>query len=62
MATSAAEAVVLAYLHGRDCLGETPSQRNLAARFDVHRTKVAELVGNLNGHPPEEPVTEGNPS
>jgi len=59
-AGSAAEAVVLAFLHGRDCLGEAPSQRKLSARFDVHRTKVAELVGNLNGHAPDtgdEPIT-----
>ncbi len=51
---SADEAVVLAFLHGRDCLNEQPSQRYLAASFGVHRTKVAELVGSLNGqHPPE---------
>jgi len=54
VATSMSEAVVFAFLHGRDCLNEEPSQRNLAARFGLHRTKVAELVGPLNGnHPPE---------
>jgi len=46
--------VVQDYLHGRDCLGETPSQRHLAATHGLHRTKVAALVGPLNGH-----VTEG---
>lgn len=45
-----ATVVVNAYLHGRDCLGETPSQRSLAATYGVHRTKVAALVGHLNGH------------
>lgn len=54
-AQSADEAVVTAFLHGRDCLNEQPSQRFLAARFGVHRTKVAELVGNLNGaHSPDD--------
>jgi hypothetical protein len=43
------EAVVAAYLHGRDCLGEAPSQRSLAASFGVHRDKVARLVGPLAG-------------
>jgi hypothetical protein len=47
------ETVVRAYLHGRDCLGQPPSQRHLAATFNVSRPKVAELVGSLNGqHPP----------
>jgi hypothetical protein len=43
------ELVRNAYLHGRDCLGDTPSQRSLAATYGVHRTKVAALVGHLNG-------------
>ena len=43
------EVVVNAYLHGRDCLGEAPSQRHLAATHGLHRTKVAALVGPLNG-------------
>ncbi len=54
VAGSADEAVVLAFLHGRDCLNEKPSQRNLAASFGVHRTKVAELVGSLNGQHSQE--------
>lgn len=44
------EAVVRAYLHERDCLGGTPSQRRLSATWNIPRTKVAELVGPLNGH------------
>jgi len=46
------ERVVNAYLHGRDCLGETPSQRQLSATHGLHRTKVAALVGPLNGSGP----------
>ena len=54
VAETAEQAVALAFLHGRDCLGDEPSQRNLAARFGLHRTKVAEVVGNLNGtHSPQ---------
>jgi hypothetical protein len=44
------EVVIGAYLHGRDCLGEAPSQRSLAATFNMSRPKVAALVGPLNGH------------
>jgi Protein of unknown function (DUF2637) len=47
------EAVVRAYVHGRDCLGDAPSQRHLAEVFNVSRPKVAALVGPLNGHAPE---------
>ena len=58
VATSADEAVVFAYLHGRDCLGEAPSLRSLSASFGINREKVAKLVGPLAGspngqHPPE---------
>lgn len=49
--------VVTAYLHGRDCLGEAPSQRFLASTFNVSRPRVAELVGPLNGHLKEIPET-----
>ena len=49
------EAVVLAWLHGRDCLGQAPSQRHLSAVFSVSRPKVAELVGSLNGQHPGDP-------
>jgi hypothetical protein len=50
VAGTAEENVVRAYLHGRDCLGEVPSQRRLAAAWNVSRPKVATLVGSLNGH------------
>jgi hypothetical protein len=53
-ASSADEAVVQAFLHGRDCDGKAPSQRQLAAAFSVSRAKVAELVGSVNGqHSPD---------
>jgi len=54
VASSADEAVVTAYLHGRDCLDAAPSQRQLSAAFGQPRARVAALVGNLNGqHAPE---------
>jgi hypothetical protein len=55
------EAIVTAWLHTRDCLEEKPVQRQLAAAFGVHRTKVAALVGSLNGQHPQNPEsgTEG---
>ena len=49
VAMTADDAVVSAYLHGRDCDGDTPSQRQLAAQFGVSRARVAALVGPLNG-------------
>jgi hypothetical protein len=60
VAMSAEDAVVTAYLHARDCLGEPVSQRQLSATFGVPRPKVATLVGTLNGTRPnvEEGVTE----
>ena len=61
VAMSAEDAVVTAYLHARDCLGEPVSQRQLSATFGVPRPKVATLVGTLNGTRPndaEEDVTE----
>ena len=57
------ERVVNAYLHGRDCLGEAPSQRYLAATFGVTRPRVAQLVGPLNGQHPQDtgkPPTDNN--
>ena len=39
------EVVVNAYLHGRDCLGDAPSQRHLSATYGLHRTKVAAWSG-----------------
>lgn len=53
VASTPEEAVVRAYLHERDCLGLTPSQRQLAATWNMSRPKVSELVGPLNGHATE---------
>jgi hypothetical protein len=54
VAATVDEAIVNAWQHQRDCLGEQPSQRRLATAFDIPRTKVAALVGSLNGqHPPD---------
>jgi hypothetical protein len=36
--------VVNLFLHGRDCIGEEPSKRQLSAITGVHRDKVAKLV------------------
>jgi len=60
VAATVDEAVVNAWLHQRDCLGEQPSQRRFATAFDIPRTKVAALVGSLNGQHPQEP--EADPS
>jgi biotin operon repressor len=38
---TADDAVVSAYLHGRDCDGEASSQRQLAAQLGVSRARVA---------------------
>lgn len=58
------EAIVNAWLHERDCMDGKPVQRQMAAAFGVHRTRVAALVGSLNGQhpqdPAEPPATEGN--
>lgn len=54
VAMSAEDAVVTAYLHARDCLGEPVSQRQLSATFGVPRPKVATLVGTLNGTRPND--------
>jgi len=58
VALSVDEAIVNAWLHLRDCAGERPVQRQFAAAFDVPRTKVAALVGSLNGQHPQEPGTD----
>ena len=46
-------AVVTAFLHGRDCLGEAPSQRHLSAAFGHPRDRVAALIKPLAGPAPE---------
>lgn len=48
VAASAAEAVQLRYLHGRDCLGDKPSQRHLSDQFGVDRKRVAQLVHEVD--------------
>ena len=53
------ENVTRAFLHERDCLGQTPSQRRLAATYGVSRPRVAQLVGSLNGQHRPDP---GEPS
>jgi hypothetical protein len=58
VAGTVGEAVANAYLHSRDCLGETPSQRQMAAAFGMPRARVAALVGNLNGQHPREPEAD----
>lgn len=58
VALTADEAIVNAWLHTRDCLGEQPVQRRFATAFDVPRTKVAALVGSLNGTHPQETEAE----
>lgn len=50
VASTPDEAVVRAYLHERDCLRQEPSQRQLAATWNVSRPRVSALVGSLNGH------------
>ena len=55
VAMSADDAIVAAYLHARDCLGEPVSQRQLSATFSVPRPRVATLVGALNGTRPVGP-------
>lgn len=61
VARTVEEAVTLSFLHTRDCLRETPSQRQLATAFGQSRPRVAEMVGSLNGSAPrqtEEPASE----
>jgi Protein of unknown function (DUF2637) len=48
VATSAEGAVQVAYLHGRDCLGDKPSQRRLSDQFGVDRKRVAALVHEVD--------------
>ena len=55
LAGPAEQVVVAAYLHQRDCLGQVPSQRQLAASYGVSRHQVAALVGSLNGHHAQDP-------
>jgi hypothetical protein len=72
VAASAEDAVRLAFEHGRDCLGQAPSYRQLAARFGIDRNKVPKLVApqdaavaspltpDAPGGPPRPPVLNGS--
>lgn len=51
--STADEAVMTTFLHGRDCLGDVPSQRALSIAFGVNRLKVADLVKAATGEAPE---------
>lgn len=55
VAMSVDEAIRNVYFHTRDCLGQDPSQRKIAAAFDVSRPKVAALVN------PPKPRTGAGP-
>jgi hypothetical protein len=44
VADTALDAAVVAFLHGRDCLKDEPSQRQLAAAFGVDRKKLAQAL------------------
>jgi len=58
-AASVHEAVQQAYLHGRDCEHTAPSQRQLAASFNVDRKKVAALVAEVE-QPQPQPSPNGS--
>lgn len=60
VAESAEDAVQVAFLHIRGCLGKTPSQRQLADRFKVDRKRVAQLVRELD--PSSAEPTEPDPA
>lgn len=48
------ERIVDAYLHLRDCLGATPSYRDLGRAFETHHDTVGQLVKTaLNGSGPD---------
>jgi hypothetical protein len=61
VAATADEAVQVAWLHGRDCLGDEPSQRHLERQFRIDRKRVAALVRAVA--PPEpEPAARHTPN
>jgi hypothetical protein len=53
-------AVIQAFLHSRDCLGEILSQRALSGQFGLSRARVAELVRPLNGADEETQLQEAS--
>jgi hypothetical protein len=52
------EAIVNAWNHQRDCLGERVTQRPFAEAWGISRPKLAQLVGASNGNHPPEAETE----
>jgi hypothetical protein len=44
VAASRDEAIVMTWLHGRDCLGEPPTYRELGRHFDVHHDTARRAV------------------
>jgi hypothetical protein len=58
VAATVQEAALNAYLHARDCLGEKPSQRQLAAAFDVDRKKLGGWLKTVAQPEPEQEPAE----
>jgi hypothetical protein len=61
VARSVEEAIVAAFLHGRDCEGKRPSQRQLAADFATTKDKVATLTRPHTEPPPQPEPAEATP-
>jgi uncharacterized protein DUF2637 len=59
IASTAEESAIQAWLHAQDCLHEPLSQRQLSARFQISRPRVAELVAP---YLPAEPIAAVNGS
>lgn len=49
VAQTVEEAALSSFLHGRDCLGEGPSQRQVCAAFAINRKRLSELVREHDG-------------
>jgi hypothetical protein len=61
VAKTAEDNVIFLFLHGRDCIGEEPSKRQLSAITGVHRDKVAKLVAPHDDKQPQpEPSLNGS--
>ena len=58
VAETAEERVVEAYLHLRDCLGATPSFRDLGRAFGVHHDTAGQLVKAALSAPDEQPPSD----
>lgn len=56
IAASLDEAIVTAWLHGRDCEGDTPTYIALEATFGVNRKRVGELVRAATENKAVEPI------